>query len=385
MSKPVRDLIAGFVDPARKVVLAAGLVCIVLLPINLPYSEVHWLEGVLWACLAFYALEWALDLRQWSKSELFRAHLLSFHHLSDVLAVVPILAANLLAVPVRTAWLLGAFWLLKLPAATSGFSLLGRVLLAEAKSLATVVRIFTFLLVMAAIALHLAERDAQPQAFGTLVESLYWAVTTLTTTGYGDLVPVTPFGRLISGLVMISGLAVFGLWTGILATGFAAETRRRDFVRTWELVAKVPFFKPLNPAAIIEIAHMLRPIDVAERTVIVRKGRQGDCMYFIAQGLVEVVEAGVQLGPGAFFGEMALLGDGTRTATVTALVATTLLVLELTDYRIFTAHYPDLAQAVEDEAARRRAERNVKAESNVEPGTAPTGQIRVVGNATRRR
>ena len=43
-------------------------------------------------------------------------------------------------------------------------------------------------------------------------------------------------------------------------------------------------------------------------------------MYFIAEGLVEVVGAGVQLGPGAFFGEMALLGDGTRTATVSAVV-----------------------------------------------------------------
>jgi voltage-gated potassium channel len=384
MIKPLREAIAGFVDSASKVVLAVGLVCIVLLPMDLPYSEVHWLEGVLWGCLAFYALQWALHVGRWSKTEHFRARLLSFEHLTDILAVVPIVAANLLALPVRTAWLLGAFWLLKLPAATSGFSLLGRVLLAEAKSLATVVRIFTFVLVLAAIAMHLAERDVQPQAFSTIGQSLYWAVTTLTTTGYGDLVPVTPVGRLITGLVMIAGLAVFGLWTGILATGFAAETRRRDFVRTWELVAKVPFFKPLSPAAIIEIARMLRPIDVAERTVIVRKGRQGDCMYFIAQGLVEVVEAGVQLGPGAFFGEMALLGDGTRNATVTATVATTLLVLELTDYRIFTAHYPDLARAVEDEAARRRAERNMRAESKLEPGAAVDAQLRVAGKSTGR-
>ena len=242
---------------------------------------------------------------------------------------------------------------------------------AQANSLTTVVKVFVFVLVMAAIAMHLAERDAQPATFGTLVNSLYWAVTTLTTTGYGDLVPVTPVGRLIAGFVMISGLAVFGLWTGIIATGFAAETRRRDFVRTWEFVAKVPFFKPLSPAAIIEIARMLRPIDVAERTAIVRKGRQGDCMYFIAEGLVEVAGAGVQLGPGAFFGEMALLGDGTRTATVTAVVPSTLLVLDLTDYRIFAAHYPDLANAVEEEAARRRSERNKKPEVDVEPGAAP--------------
>jgi voltage-gated potassium channel len=324
----------------------------------------------LWLCLAFFALEWGLHLWEWSKSRQLRAHLFSVQHLTDVIAVVPILVAHGLGLPVNTAWLLGAFWLLKLPGATSGFSLLGHAVMAEAKPIASVVKVFAFVLVMAAVAMHLVERDAQPAAFGTLPNSFYWAVTTLTTTGYGDIVPVTPLGRMIAGFVMICGLAVFGLWTGILATGFANETRRRDFVRTWEFVAKVPFFKPLSPAAIIEIARMLRPIDVAERTVIVRKGRQGDCMYFIAEGVVEVAGAGVQLGAGAFFGEMALLGDGTRTATVTAVLPTTLLVLELTDYRIFAAHYPELASAVEEEAARRRSERNKKPEQPPEPGAA---------------
>ena len=357
-------------DSARNIVLGIGLVCVVILPLPIPYAEWRWIDGVLWVCLAFYALEWALHLLDWSRSPNFGDRLTSFQNLADAMAVLPILAAHALGFPATTAWLLGAFWLLKLPAATSGFSLLGRAFMAEAKPITSVVKVFVFVLVMAAIAMHLVEREAQPAAFGTLPNALYWAVTTLTTTGYGDIVPVTPLGRLIAGFVMISGLAVFGLWTGILATGFAAETRRRDFVRTWEFVAKVPFFEPLSPAAIIEIARMLRTIDVAERTVIVRKGRQGDCMYFIAEGLVEVVGAGVQLGSGAFFGEMALLGDGTRTATVTAVVPTTLLVLELTDYRIFAAHHPDLAHAVEEEAARRRAERNKKPEPAPEPGAS---------------
>jgi voltage-gated potassium channel len=370
MTKPSLQALIGFVDSARNFVLAVGFVCVVVLPLNLPYAEWRWVDAVLWICLSFYGLQWGLHLWEWSKGPDFRDRLLSFDHLADVLAVVPILTAHALGFPPNTAWLLGAFWLLKVPAAASGFSLLGRAFMAEAKPIASVVKVFAFVLVMAAVAMHLVEREAQPAAFGTLANSLYWAVTTLTTTGYGDLVPVTPVGRLIAGFVMISGLAVFGLWTGILATGFANETRRRDFVRTWEFVAKVPFFKPLSPAAIIEIARMLRPIDVAERTVIVRKGRQGDCMYFIAEGLVEVAGAGVQLGAGAFFGEMALLGDGTRTATVTAVVPSTLLVLELTDYRIFAAHYPELAQAVEEEAARRRAERNKKPEPALEPGAS---------------
>lgn len=269
---------------------------------------------------------------------------------------VPI--AHALGVPAETAWLFAALWLLKLPAALAGFSLLRRAFVLEAKSLTSVILVFLFVLFLSAVAMHLVERDAQPNAFGTLPQSLYWAVTTLSTTGYGDVVPVTHIGRLIAGFVMISGLAVFGLWTGIIATAFAAETRRRDFTRTWEFVARVPFFKPLDPAAIIEIARMLRAQEVTERTVIIRKGRHGDCMYFIAAGQVEIAGTNppVRLDEGAFFGELALLGDGIRTATVIATVPTTLLVLQLADYRIFTAHHPDLAREVEAEGERRLGE-----------------------------
>ena len=98
----------------------------------------------------------------------------------------------------------------------------------------------------------------------------------MTTVGYGDVVPVTPLGRIVAALVMISGLGVFGLWTGILATGFAAETRRDNFLKTWESVSKVPFFANLGPSAIADVTHMLRTIDLPPRTAIIRKGQQGD-------------------------------------------------------------------------------------------------------------
>ena len=118
--------------------------------------------------------------------------------------------------------------------------------------------------------------------------ALWWAVATLTTVGYGDVVPITPLGRMVAALVMICGLGVFGLWTGILATGFAAETRRDNFLKTWESVSKVPFFAALGPAAIADVTHMLRTMDLPPRTMIIRKGQHGDCMYFIAAGEVEV-------------------------------------------------------------------------------------------------
>ena len=360
MFEPIFNALISLTASLRHAVLVAGVGGIIAITIpGFPLAEWRWVDAILWFCLGFYVLEWVLHLWDWTRIPGQRRRIFNAQHIVDLLAVVPILVAHGLGFPPSTVWLLGTLWLLKLPAATSGFSLLSRVLLMEAKPLASVVVVFMFVLFVSAVAMHLIERDAQPAAFGTLPAALYWAVTTRSTTGYGDVVPVTPAGRMLAGIVMICGLAVFGLWTGILATGFAAETRRRDFVRTWEFVARVPFFSPLNPAAIIEIARMLRTQEVAERTVIIRKGRQGDCMYFIADGEVEVAGSTprIRLGPGAFFGELALLGNGIRTATVVATVPTTLLVLELTDYRIFAAHYPDLARAVEVEAERRLAER----------------------------
>ena len=168
MAKPSLQALVGFTDSARNIVLAAGLLCIVALPLNLPYAEWRWIDAILWLCLGFFALEWALHVWDWSKSDHFRARLLSVQHLADIIAVVPILVALALGLPATTAWLLGAFWLLKLPGATSGFALLGHALVAEAKPITSVVKVFAFVLVMAAVAMHLVERDAQPAAFGTL-------------------------------------------------------------------------------------------------------------------------------------------------------------------------------------------------------------------------
>jgi voltage-gated potassium channel len=359
--------VAGRVARFRAVVLPIGLIGVAALTMpRLPLAEGRWIEVILWLCLAFYAVDWMSDLAVWYQTPPPRPQLHWASQTANALSVFAVPVAHLAGLAPATAWLFAVFWLFKVQAAASGFSLLHRAFVLQAKPLASVIVVFFVVLFAAAIALHLIERDIQPNAFGTLPQSLYWAVTTLSTTGYGDVVPISHLGRLVAALVMVSGLAVFGLWTGIIANGFAAEARRRDFTRTWEFVAQVPFFKPLTPAAIIEIANMLRPMDVAERTVIIRKGRQGDSMFFIASGQVEIVGTNplIRLGAGAFFGELALLGGGVRTATVMASMPTTLLVLELTDYRIFAAQHPELAKAVEVEGFRRLAE--LKAARNVE-------------------
>ena len=206
--------------------------------------------------------------------------------------------------------------------------------------------------------MYVIERDVQPGPFGTLPAAMWWAVVTLTTTGYGDAVPLTHMGHLLGAFVMICGIATFGLSTGILATGFAVETRRRNFIQTWDLVSKVPFFQSLDPSGITEITHMLRRLEVPERTAIIRRGKAGDCMYFIAGGEVQVdiKPTPVRLGAGTFFGELALLGDFVRTANVTTTMPSTLLILDLADFRALTAHHPDLKRAIDAEGQRRMSE-----------------------------
>ncbi|MGE5302027.1 MAG: cyclic nucleotide-gated ion channel [Alphaproteobacteria bacterium] len=314
-----------------------------------------WLLVVLWCCFGFFTFELAIKLWPGSVSKRGLSYLLSLSGAIDAMAVLPIPIALLVGVPTETTWLLASLWLLKLATFVPGLSLFGRVIMLESKALASVVVIFLVVLVLSAVALYVLERADQPEQFGSLPQSLWWAVTTLTTTGYGDAVPETFFGRIIAGGLMICGLGLFGLWTGILATGFSAEHRRREFIQNWDLVARVPFLRNLKPAAIIDLTRMLRRLDVPERTIVVRRGRPGDCMYFIASGEVEVrlEPLPIRLGQGSFFGEIALLERGPRLATVATTVPSTLLVLDVSDFRAFTALHPDLAETVEAEATRR--------------------------------
>src|SRR5207248_10924405 len=211
--------------------------------------------------------------------------------------------ALLLGANPKSAWLLGIFWMFKVVPGIPGLRQLRRVLVQESGPLFSVLVIFLMVLFLASVSAYFLERDFQPATFGSVPAALWWAIATLTTVGYGDVVPITPLGRLVAALVMICGLAVFELWTGILATGFAAETRRDNFLKTWESVTKVPFFAALGPSAIADVTHMLRIMDLPARTMIIRKGQAGDCMYFIAAGEVEVGLPGteVRLSHGAVF------------------------------------------------------------------------------------
>src|SRR5882724_9511373 len=344
---------------AAYVAVTVGVGVMVLLTVAPAYEAAHrWVDAVLWACWAYFLFEWAVRLRHTVISQRGWGYTLSVRGLVDAAAVVAVPLALVCGVEPRTAWLLAILWVLKVVPGIPGLRQLRRVLVIESGPLLSVLVIFLMVLFLASVAVYFFERDVQPGTFGSVPAALWWAVATLTTTGYGDVVPITLPGRLVAALVMICGLGVFGLWTGILATGFAAETRRDNFLKTWESVSKVPFFAALGPSAIADVTQMLRTMDLPARTMIIRKGRTGDCMYFIAAGEVEVDLPGkkVALGDGAFFGEMALLGNNLRSANITTTRVSKLLVLDLVDFRLLMARHPDLAETIDAEARRRALE-----------------------------
>ena len=218
----------------------------------------------------------------------------------------------------------------------------------QRRSLGAALLIMVMLLVFAASVVFLLENEAQPGAFASIPHAMWWALATLTTVGYGDVAPVTALGKVFGGLIMILGVAMFALPTGILASGFAQELRKRDFVVTWQLVARIPLFARLDAAAIAEIANLLQPRVMPPNYTIVRRGELADALFVIDSREVEVDVHPVpqRLSSGDFFGEIALLTESKRTATVSTITECRLLVLDVGDFRALLHANPGLHETL---------------------------------------
>jgi voltage-gated potassium channel len=269
--------------------------------------------------------------------------------LIDLLAILPFYVA--LFVPTADLRFLRVFRLLrllKLARYSPALATLWQVLVNERRALAAALLILIILLITASTAIYHVERVAQPESFGSIPATMWWAIATLTTVGYGDVVPVTGLGRAIGGLVMISGLAMFALPVGIIASGFATEIHRRDFVVTWGMVARVPMFAKLDALSVSRITNLLSARVVPPETTIFRRGDPPDAMYFIASGEVEVDlnPEPLRLREGDFFGEIALLRDTPRSATIRAVTQCRLLVLDKEDFKDLLESDTELRQAI---------------------------------------
>ncbi|WP_439398822.1 cyclic nucleotide-gated ion channel [Bradyrhizobium sp. PMVTL-01] len=206
--------------------------------------------------------------------------------------------------------------------------------------------------------LYAVERDVQPDKLGTIPQAMWWAIVTLGTVGYGDVVPVTPLGKFISTFAIISGFAMIALPVAIISSAFAEEVKRRDFVVTWGMLARVPLFSHLSASEIADIMRLLRARTIEQGEILVRRGDAASSMYFITAGEVEIAlpSQQVRLADGTFFGEIALLHKTKRSGTVTATRKTRLLVLDAQDFHALIARMPTLAEHVHTTARARLAD-----------------------------
>ena len=209
-------------------------------------------------------------------------------------------------------------------------------------------------LIMGAI-MYLAERHVQPDKLGTIPEAMWWAIVTLGTLGYGDVVPVTSLGKLIASATIFSGFVMVALPVGIIASAFATTIQRRDFVVTWTMVAKVPLFAELEAGDIADIMTLLQAQTVEPGAIIARRGDPAHSMYFIAAGEVAIAlpDSTIRLGTGQFFGEVAVLRRARRSATVTALGRVNLLVLDGHDLHALMEREPRVAARMRETVRQR--------------------------------
>ena len=279
--------------------------------------------------------------------------------LVDVLVVLPAWV-NLLY-PISLHWfeLAAALSLFKLARYVPALSLVTAVVARQGRSIYAALVVLGILLVCSATVIYMVEYEAQPAYFASIPHSLWWAISTMATVGSGDMAPITAIGRLVGGIAMVFGIAMFAVPAGILASGFAEELRKRDFVVNWQSVARVPLFARLDANAIASVAQLLKPRSVSANQVIVRRGDVGDSMFFIMEGEVEVdiTPNPVRLKQGAFFGEIALVENVPRTATILSLTNCRLLVLETVDFERLTTQIPDLKDQIKRISDKRLSER----------------------------
>ena len=278
----------------------------------------------------------------------------------DLLAVLPFWLGLFLPADLRVILVFRIVRFLKLARYSPAMRSLLDALYNERRALTGCFVLFVGATLIVASIMHVIERDAQPDKFGTIPDAMWWAIVTLGTIGYGDVVPVTALGRVIASFTIFLSLIMVALPIGIISTAFADEIHRRDFVVTWSMVARVPLFAELRAGEIADIMRLLRAQQVEPGAIIARRGEPAHSMYFVATGEVEIElkEQRIRFGPGHFFGEVAVLRRARRSATVVATTRTRLLVLDAHDLHALMEREPRIAERVR-EVVRSRIGRDI--------------------------
>jgi voltage-gated potassium channel len=149
--------------------------------------------------------------------------ILSPYSLIDLLAILPFYLPFILKIDLRFLRLIRLirfFGIFKLSRYNTSLKLIKDVFKEKRGEIGMTFFIAFLLLLVSGFIMYLIENPAQPEQFPNVFASLWWAVATLTTVGYGDIAPITPLGKVVSSFVAFIGIGLIALPTGIISAGF---------------------------------------------------------------------------------------------------------------------------------------------------------------------
>lgn len=197
-------------------------------PIHERYRSLfRWMEVfiVIVFTLEYLLRFWTADLRYPDLSPV-RARsrfVFSSDGLIDLLAILPFYLPFMVTFDLRFIRILRVMRLLrifKLNRYTRSIQLVGNIFWEKRTELSITIFVTMVLILMSSTIMYYLENEAQPEQFPDIVSTFWWAVATLTTVGYGDVFPVTGWGKLISGVIAMLGIGLVALPTGIISAAF---------------------------------------------------------------------------------------------------------------------------------------------------------------------
>ncbi len=147
--------------------------------------------------------------------------------LVDLIAILPFYLSLYVSIDLRFLRGLRLLRLFKLSRYSPALDALLDVVQKEAEAIMAALVVLLILLVMSATGIYILENELQPETFGSIPSSMWWAIVTLTTVGYGDVVPLTAMGRVFGGLIGLLGIGMIALPAAILASGFVENIHDR--------------------------------------------------------------------------------------------------------------------------------------------------------------
>jgi voltage-gated potassium channel len=157
-----------------------------------------------------------------------RRYVMSFYGIVDLISIIPYYLPFILpGIDLRFLRVLRMLRILKVSHYNSALEDLIQAIYDERKSFFSAAYILAVAILLSSSLAYYAEHTAQPEEFRSIPHAIWWSIITLTTVGYGDVSPVTLFGKIIGVFTALAGVCTVALLTGIVANSFAAQMARK--------------------------------------------------------------------------------------------------------------------------------------------------------------